>query len=101
MSESHSTRPCRVTFKLTGPQSVPGAFSLPPAHHLPSRVPAAQAPAPRLIALHPCAGGGALAVSDILDNSTAETEKPRCAYQVRALSLAPPASRFPWLSALS
>lgn len=61
--------------KLAGPRSVSGSTSTPPAHHLPSWVPFAQAPAPCLTALHPCAGGGAPAVSYIRGDSRAKRKK--------------------------
>lgn len=96
MSDSHSTRPCRVTFLNL--QDLVASLA-PPVLHLPTTCPPGSllpSSCPLLNALQPYAGGGAPAVSWYpISVVTLELKerKTRCAYQVRALSLAPPASR--------
>lgn len=82
MSDSHSTRPCGVTF-LNLQDLV--ASVAPPLLHLPTtctpppRGPFAQAPAPCLTAFHPRAGGGAPEVSYCRGDPRAERKKnARC-----------------------
>ena len=79
--------------KLAGPRSVPGSTTSPPAHHLPSRVPSPKLPPLAWLLSIPALGEGLRRAPTAAATQEPKERKTRGAYQVRARSLAPRASR--------
>lgn len=94
MSDSHSTCPCRVTFLNL--QDLAASLA-PPVLHLPTTCPpgflrSSSRPLPECSPAL-CWGRGSGGIPTCVLILERKERKTRCAYQVRALSRAPPASR--------